>query len=102
MKLKEPGQSIMKRHGITGALLLILAAAGANAVAASFDCTQARTSAEKIVCGDPELSGLDQDMADQFRRAVAMNPDVRKQQSDWLRTTREQCPDVACMTSAYR
>jgi hypothetical protein len=38
--------------------------------AASFDCAQARSAVEHAVCGDAQLSTLDQQMAQAYRRAL--------------------------------
>ena len=36
----------------------------------SFDCDKAESEAEKLVCGDPELAGLDRRLADEFQHAL--------------------------------
>ncbi|MEW9836457.1 MliC family protein [Mesorhizobium marinum] len=38
----------------------------------SFDCAKAESSAEKLVCGDAELTGLDRLVADRFAAALAV------------------------------
>ena len=55
------------------ALLLLRAITPCVAPAASFDCTKAATAGEKIVCGDPALSRLDEVLADKVFLAYQVN-----------------------------
>lgn len=70
--------------------------------AQSFDCSKARTSVEKMICADRELSTLDEELARAFG-------DARKQvdaavigQVTWLREVRNRCATVACLKETYR
>lgn len=59
----------MKMHpGVWVAAALALAPAAAQA--ASFDCKKAATKVEKLICADPELSRLDERMADAYAAAL--------------------------------
>lgn len=55
---------------------------------AGFDCSGARTPAEAMVCGDPEIASADREMARAYRRALqsgAAPPEaVRQEQRDFL------------------
>jgi uncharacterized protein len=71
---------------------------------ASFNCTNARTSAEKAICASPALSSLDEQLAKAYASAIAVsdNPDVvKRQQHEWLRNIRDKCVDETCLKSAY-
>jgi uncharacterized protein len=91
--------------------------------AASFECKKANRAVQQMVCSNPELSKLDDEMAmvysAVFARATApkskssgrtmyssgltitTTPEqLRDQQRDWL-STRNKCTDLACVTSAY-
>jgi uncharacterized protein len=75
-----------------------------RALAASFDCAKVVTTTEKLICGDPQLSQLDGQLAQAYRRALegAVDPDkLRAEQRAWLRTEREACRDDACLKTVY-
>ena len=48
--------------------LLLSAGVGSVAKAASFDCNKATTETEIAICGDPELSALDELMGFTYRQ----------------------------------
>jgi uncharacterized protein YecT (DUF1311 family) len=54
---------------------------------ASVDCAGARSEAEQMVCGDPDLAAADREMSRAYRRALqsgAAPADLRAEQRDWL------------------
>lgn len=54
---------------------------------ADADCSYARTRAERMVCGDPELAAMDRDLARAYDRALvngASRRVLRRDQRDWL------------------
>lgn len=72
-------------------------------VAASFDCSEARTTVEKMICGNKELSRLDSLLADTFKRTLnnkqpAESEALIKDQRRWLKTVRNRCMDEACLS----
>lgn len=54
-----------------------------HASAASFDCGKAVTQTEKAICGDPNLSALDEEMA-QLWSSQPRNSVEMRQQRNWL------------------
>jgi uncharacterized protein len=81
--------------------LLIIAG---NTHAASFDCGNATSEVEKLICGDPLLSKSDDDLAALYAKTLKQAADpssVKKQQRDWLRNVRDGCSDVSCLREAY-
>lgn len=71
----------------------------------SFECSSARSKGEISVCSDTGLSALDQNMATQYRRALAT---ASPEQKDLLQKTRERfvgyrdrCPNRSCIADAY-
>jgi len=72
--------------------------------AASFDCGKAKSQVEKIICGNEELSKLDDSLNDAYLKALN-RPDSKKQtmesQKQWIKKERDICRDVACMKQAY-
>ena len=56
--------------------------------AASFDCEKATTSVERLICADPELSELDEELGQTYSltlEASSNSLDLRKAQRDWLK-----------------
>jgi uncharacterized protein len=79
-----------------GTALLLGAAAAAGARAASFDCKAAKTPTEKVICGSPELSALDERLAQDYKRALhALSPAgaarLKESQRSWLRFSALVC-----------
>lgn len=75
-----------------------------TAQAASFDCHQAQSVAEKIVCSDGELSRLDDELAKIYGEVLKKTPDeylLKKQQHAWLKA-RNRCLEVSCLRDHYR
>ena len=70
-------------------------------LAASFDCAKTISQIEKIICNDATLSRLDEDLAVKFRNSIANSPELRQQQIDWLRNSRDKCETVDCLVTAY-
>lgn len=79
-------------------------AAPTERVAPSFDCAKARSTPEKIICADPELSRLDRDLGQLHARAreAAPDPAAFKRQSDATWFERERtCRDRDCLLRWY-
>ena len=71
----------------------------------SFDCSRARSSGEIAVCSDAGLSALDQNMATQYRQAIAAASPEQKallqRTLDHFLTYRDRCPNRSCIADAY-
>lgn len=75
----------------------------ASAQAASFDCAKASTKVEHMICGDAELSGLDEKLAQAYKAALKDQSKVeavKKTQKQWMKE-RNACVDAACIKKAY-
>lgn len=62
--------------------------------AASFDCAKAAHPLEKTICGNAELSKLDEEMAAAYREQMALIFDknsMRAQQANWQKILRTHC-----------
>lgn len=72
----------------------------------SFDCANASGSAETLICNDPSLARLDNEMASAYRDLLSVAGDVRGEiesdQGEWLRTERNACSDTSCLGTAMR
>ncbi len=86
--------------GILGNCLLL----ATSAHAASFDCSQAKAKAERVICSDSKLSQMDENLAASYAELLAQAADpkaVRKQQREWLINLRKRCNDIPCLKNAY-
>lgn len=78
----------------------------APAHAASFDCSKAETQIEKLICGNNELSVLDDKMGKAFQRDIEVESSnlsmfsIKDAQHQWLKL-RNSCPDAECIKEAY-
>jgi uncharacterized protein YfaP (DUF2135 family) len=78
------------------------------AAAAGFDCSKAATAVERLICANEELSQADSRLTDNYQRlleafshdAVELDRQLQAQKT-WLRESRNRCPDVDCLKSAY-
>lgn len=86
-------------------VLVLLAASVGPAAAASFDCGHPGAAVERLICGDPDLSVLDDSLARAYARAIAAGNNanaVRAAQRGWLRDVRNRCANAGCLADAYR
>lgn len=80
-------------------VLLIAQYAGA----ASFDCAKASTKVEHIICDNPEISKLDEELAQSYKAALQNQADAKRTkqaQRQWVKE-RDDCADVGCVKRAY-
>ena len=71
--------------------------------AVSFDCSKATTKIEKIICGDNELSKLDDQLSSAYKISLQEESDadaIRHDQKEWMKA-RNACQDVACIKRVY-
>lgn len=76
---------------------------GGAAQAASFDCEKAHTKVERIICDNPEISKLDDELAERYKSALkdkSRTASIRKSQKQWIKD-RNGCADVGCIKRAY-
>lgn len=72
--------------------------------ATSFDCALAKSTVEKMICADTELSRLDDHLEKLYRKILDSSKDastVRAQQRKWLKTNRNVCSEIPCLKAAY-
>jgi uncharacterized protein YecT (DUF1311 family) len=83
-------------------VVLPLCIAG-NGQAASFDCAKASTKIEKIICDNPEISKLDDELSASYKTALQDEKQadaIREAQKQWIKG-RNSCADAACVKRAY-
>ena len=78
--------------------LLVFSTGHRGAVAAGFDCKRAKSLVEKQICGVPELSRRDGEIAALYTKTLAAlaqdgAASLREEQRGWLRE-REECEDM--------
>jgi uncharacterized protein len=96
--LREQGGS-MKQVVLAVTAFLVLA----NAYAAGFDCARASTRVEKLICGDAELSRLDEQLNAAYKDAIqdkTQAAPIRKAQRQWL-DARNRCGNAECLRRSY-
>jgi uncharacterized protein YecT (DUF1311 family) len=72
--------------------------------AASFDCSKASGYVEKTICSEVELSGLDDQLWQAYKDALAKVSNqaaFKTAQRRWLTDVRNNCQDSDCLRRAY-
>ena len=72
--------------------------------AVSFNCSKASHSSEFLICGDPVLSDLDDQLAATFsaaRRRSSNPAQLASEEREWL-ARRDSCRTAACIAREYR
>ena len=85
--------------------IVALACFAYNANSASFDCAKASSPLEKAICSNPNLSALDDQMAQAYKdaRAKSSNQDqLKSDQIAWIKGARQCASDLACIEKSYK
>jgi len=72
--------------------------------AASFDCAEASTTIENLICSNSKLSDLDSQLAQVYQRTLAdpfSADSIKNDQKNWLTAARNKCADSDCLMRAY-
>ena len=75
-----------------------------NSHAASFDCSSANSFIDTLICSDPTLSKLDEELLEAYKRSRKQSKDPRtvgEQHRQWLKNVRNKCRQVGCLVNAY-
>ncbi|WP_159017455.1 DUF4352 domain-containing protein [Cognatiluteimonas profundi] len=70
----------------------------------AFDCEQAFTRAEHLICEDSVLSLMDWELTRTYASAARTTDDqaaLQREQDDWRRHVRDACTTVRCIEDAY-
>lgn len=73
--------------------------------AVSFDCTKTKSKVEYLICDSLELSDLDSQLDEKYRKKLTQvaNPKALQiQQHTWLLNVRNRCVDVNCLQKVYK
>ena len=74
------------------------------AFAASFDCGKAQTGVERLICTNPRLSALDDELATAYKDALGLAPDpaaLKKEEQSWLKKVRNSAGTAGEIEAAY-
>jgi len=78
----------------------------ATTQAASFDCAKASSNIEKLICSNPKLSTLDEELDKSYKGALSNSrlgktDQIVSAQKQWLKQTRNKCTDELCLNTSY-
>jgi uncharacterized protein len=93
----------MKTHNLILCAFFLLTFA-VDIDAASFDCSKATSEAEKLICGDEELSKLDESLKRVYLQVLEMTDSKEitiESQRHWLQYQRDACKNLECIRSEY-
>jgi uncharacterized protein len=86
------------------AAVMACAVFAAPVVAASFECAKASASIERMICTNPQLSKLDEELSSSYKVAMAKavnEEQLKTSQRWWLAQIRNSCTTVDCMMKVY-
>ena len=95
----------IKRGVWVAAVLLGCLGLAVSAQGASFDCGKAGTKVEHLICDNPEISKLDDELGKIYSglfKKVSIPSSFSREQRTWLMIEREACVDAECLKTAYR
>lgn len=99
----EMNGNIKRIEWIAAAILCCLLLS-APAQAASFDCAKASSKVEKLICSDVEISRLDNDLSELYRKTSKENRQYQailvSEQRAWLKK-RNRCANADCLRNHY-
>jgi Uncharacterized protein conserved in bacteria, putative lipoprotein len=94
----------MVMGGARALVVAIIMVTPSVTIGASFNCSKAGTSVEKIICSNERLSHLDEQLAKAYESVLLLSDRpaaVKSQQKAWLRNIRDKCQYETCLQSAY-
>ena len=100
-------QTLSRRFILTVmAVSLATPFASAQAPHPSFDCSRVKSAVNKMICASPELSALDNKLANDFNNArhqAGMNGKaLQADENHWLAAVRNQCTTSDCVQHTYQ
>jgi len=104
--LRQPVETVLSGNGEpTSDPATLGAAAASSDPDTAAECAAARSPSEKLICSDPELAEMDQDL-DRLRaqaRAVTRDPGgfAQRQEQAWARREAQCRGDKACLQNWY-
>jgi len=93
----------LKRKNWVAAVLFGVLVTALPTQAASFDCAKAQSKVEHMICDNPEISKLDDELNAAYKAAVqdkTQADTIRQAQRQWLKE-RNRCEVVACVKQIF-
>jgi uncharacterized protein YecT (DUF1311 family) len=76
-----------------------------QSIAPSFNCLNASTRVEKMICNSEELSKLDAQLSVVYKAVLSVDPEkelLKKYQDNWRKNIRDACSIESCVKSTYK
>lgn len=76
-----------------------------QSIAPSFNCLNASTRVEKMICNSEELSKLDAQLSVVYKATLSVDPEkelLKKYQDNWRKNIRDACSIESCVKSVYK
>lgn len=86
------------------ALIILVGLISHTVHAVSFDCADAQSKVEHLICDNPTLSRLDNELSDAYESALDIDENndlLRREQKDWLANKRNSCGEAPCLERTY-
>lgn len=80
-------------------------AKGLTKITPSFDCGNASSASERLICSDEELAQADIQLEELYESALKKAPDksaLQREQTYWVVNVRDACTDVNSMLKSYK
>ncbi|WP_374489979.1 hypothetical protein [Zoogloea sp.] len=93
-------KSLLLKSPLRFALLSFFIGITSGANSASFDCQQARSTNERLICDDEELSRLDDELSAAYKSALRSTSDPKeliKNQRDAWKQREKECSSKQCL-----
>ena len=71
----------------------------------SFDCSKASRMTETLICSDNDLSLIDDQINAAYKKALAVDPEVKSSQLSWIRDARnceQEASPLECLKVSYK
>ncbi|MDO8769511.1 MAG: SH3 domain-containing protein [Burkholderiaceae bacterium] len=76
-----------------------------QSITPSFNCLNASTRVEKMICNSEELAKLDAQLSVVYKATLSVDPEkelLKKYQDNWRKNIRDMCSIESCVKSAYK
>jgi uncharacterized protein len=94
----------IKRTGLVAAALLGCLGLAVSTQGASFDCGKAQSKVEHLICDNPDISKLDDELSAAYKAILqdkTYAQDIRHEQTRWI-THRNYCESASCLKALYQ
>lgn len=68
---------------------------------AVWNCAQAKTTVERLICNNPDIRAQDARMGALYAELQGLGQSPERSQKDWLKNQRNPCGDTDCLRAVY-